>query len=186
MQTHLIGLAGQAGSGKNTAALALEAEGWTQRAFADPVREMLYRLDPVLADPEGEAGTTTLSWEVDRHGWNYVKRQFPEVRGYLQCLGTEAGRGVLGENVWIDTMFRGAETWGPTVITDVRFPNEAEAIREHGGVVVRIERPSVAPIREANHASETALRSWPFDAVLVNDGTVEDLQGRLAALTQPS
>jgi hypothetical protein len=49
----------------------------------------------------------------------------------------------------------------------MRFPNEAEAIRDAGGVLVRITRPGVAsPVR---HASEGGLDGWRFDLDLVND-----------------
>ncbi|MEU1309191.1 hypothetical protein ABZ419_09900 [Streptomyces cinnamoneus] len=178
----IIGLSGPAGSGKNTAVGALIAAGWQQRAFADKVKGFLVAMNPTLVDGEVVEGYS-LAEHVDAFGWDLLKKD-PVVRGLLQRCGTEAGRGVLGENVWVDALFHDAETWGPTVITDVRFPNEAEAIRERGGLVVRIKRPSGTPIREADHTSETALDEWPFDAVLINDGTVEDLREQLKALTQ--
>ena len=58
-------------------------------------------------------------------------------------------------------------------MTDVRFPNEAQRIKDLGGVVWRVKRPGVGPANY--HESETALDDWPFDAVLENDGNLVDL-----------
>ncbi|NEA50425.1 hypothetical protein [Streptomyces sp. SID10815] len=176
MKTNLIGFAGAARSGKDTAASFLVELGWQRKALADPVRETLYRLNPVLIDPLSEAGTTTVAYEVDRHGWDYVKSEFPEVRGYLQRLGTEGGRQVIDERVWIDTLFKDYGSWpGPTVITDVRFRNEAEEIKARGGQVIQVVRPSQALIDGAAHISENDLAGWEFDAVILNVGTVRQL-----------
>ncbi|MEU7030079.1 hypothetical protein AB0A60_25780 [Streptomyces sp. NPDC046275] len=182
MHVPLIGLAGAARSGKDTAAQALLDMGWSRRAFADKVREVLYALDPVLIEPEYKDGTTTLRYEVDTYGWEDVKAMYPVVRGYQQRLGTEGGRTALGEDVWVDALFRDFETWGPTIITDVRFPNEAEAIRARGGLVVAVERPGQTLIREADHASENALAGYLFDDVIRNDGTVAQLHDRVMQL----
>jgi hypothetical protein len=65
------------------------------------------------------------------------------------------------------------------VFSDCRFRNEMEAIRDAGGVLVRVSRPgkSVA-VGIAGHASEAEMREIPdsfFDAVIDNSGTIEDL-----------
>jgi hypothetical protein len=182
MNAPLIGLAGAARSGKDTAAQALLDMGWTRRAFADKVREVLYALDPVLIEPHYKEGTTTLRYEVDTYGWEDVKEMYPEVRGYQQRLGTEGGRAVLGEDVWVDALFRDFETWGPSIVTDVRFPNEADAIRARGGLVVAIRRPDQTLIREAGHVSENALAGYLFDDVILNDGPVSQLHDRVRQL----
>ncbi|MFI6205939.1 hypothetical protein ACIBAI_05995 [Streptomyces sp. NPDC051041] len=182
MHIPLIGLAGAARSGKDTAAQALLDVGWTRRAFADKVRHMLYAMNPVLDEPSYTEGFTSLRYEVDTYGWEAVKEMYPEVRRYLQRLGTDGGREVLGEDVWVDALFRDFETWGPTVITDVRFPNEADAIRARDGLVVLIERPGMKPIREAGHVSENALAGYLFDDVIPNDGTVDQLRDRVMGL----
>ncbi|MER8116306.1 hypothetical protein [Streptomyces sp. NPDC094031] len=178
----LIGLAGAARSGKDTAAQALLDAGWTRRAFADKVRAMLYAMDPILSEPLYATGVTSLRYEVDQYGWEDVKEKYPEVRGYHQRLATEGGRENLGEDVWVDALFRGHAAWGPTVITDVRFPNEANAIRAHGGLVVAIQRPGLEPIREAGHISENALAGYLFDEVILNDGTTGQLYDRVMQL----
>jgi hypothetical protein len=59
------------------------------------------------------------------------------------------------------------------VITDVRFPNEAKAIKRVGGIIVRINRPDHSPIND--HPSEIGLDDWKFDHTIDNNGNLEDL-----------
>jgi hypothetical protein len=66
------------------------------------------------------------------------------------------------------------------IITDTRFPNEAEAIKKAGGIVIRINRPGVQPINP--HPSETSLDDWEFDAVINNDGDVSDIVHKVGLL----
>ncbi|MEU2111544.1 hypothetical protein [Streptomyces sp. NPDC019507] len=182
MNAPLIGFAGKAHSGKDAAAQALLDAGWTRRAFADKVRDMLYAANPTLVDEAYHDGLTTLRYEVDEYGWDEVKWAYREVRRMLQSLGTEGGRKILGEDVWVNALFRDADTWGPTVITDVRFLNEAEAIRARGGLVVAIERPELTTIGEADHISENALKGYLFDDVIRNDGPLSRLHDRVMQL----
>ncbi|MEU3050904.1 hypothetical protein ABZ705_31150 [Streptomyces sp. NPDC006984] len=137
---------------------------------------MLYAVNPTLVDQSYFSGLTDLAFEVDTYGWSEVKERYEEVRQMLQRLGTEGGRAILGEDVWVDALFRDYEIWDrPTVITDVRFPNEAQAIKRRGGLVVQVVRPGVNPIQDSAHISERALDGWTFDAQLVNDGTEAQL-----------
>jgi hypothetical protein len=63
--------------------------------------------------------------------------------------------------VWVDAAFRDYDPEVPTVVTDVRFPNEIEKIRALGGVIVRIDR---AGHQAANgHVSEFAWQDTPPD-----------------------
>lgn len=181
----LIGLTGLARSGKDTAAEALVADGWERRAFADSLRSFMYQLNPIVL-PAG----TRLRSVVNAYGWETAKTSIPEVRELLQRCGTDAGRNVLGENVWVTaTLGDLPELHRPSVVvTDVRFPNEADAIRDYGGVVVRIVRPGVTLIRDAEgnvHPSETALDDYPIFHVVVNDGTPEDLHRKIRQIASP-
>lgn len=105
------------------------------------------------------------------------------VRDLLQKLGTDALRNNLHTNVWINALFADytcthtdqvpngidCDKW---LITDCRFPNEALAIKERNGIVIRVTRPGE---EVGEHASETALDNWLFDIVITNDGSIEDL-----------
>lgn len=180
MTDFLIGLSGYARSGKDEAAQALVAGGWHQAAFADKLRDFLLALDPVLPSPRG-GQPVRLSRIVNHRGWEYAKTYYPETRILLQRAGTEAGRSILGEDVWVNALFHDHSTTPALVITDVRFPNEAQAIIDRGGRVLRIERPGCGPAGALGglvHESETVLDSWSFDGVIINDGSIANLHDK--------
>jgi hypothetical protein len=155
----IVGLSGWAQAGKDsTGNLMVAHHGFERIAFADALRSMLYTLNPLT-------GAGRVRDVVDGWGWEYAK-SLPEVRALLQRLGTEAGRDVIGENVWVDAAMAKIEPGGRYVITDVRFPNEAEAIRQRGGEVWRIVRDAWQPAN--GHPSERALDGYDFDRVLLS------------------
>ncbi len=178
----LVGLSGYAQSGKDTAARVLmEHFGFERRAFADKMRAFLYAVNPLVFN---DASDWSLGDEavyvqdvVDKYGWDAAKVDFPEVRQLMQRLGTEAGREVLGENVWVDATM--AKVDGCTVFTDVRFPNEYDAIKAAGGEVWRIARPGTSAVNM--HPSETALDAHTFDLTIHNDKGVLELDRRVHA-----
>jgi hypothetical protein len=111
---------------------------------------------------------------IDQHGWDGYKATpyGKEIRELLQRLGTEAGRQTLWDSIWIDAALHDLDPNKNYVITDVRFPNEAEAVRERGGVLWRISRVGVGPAN--SHASEISLDDYSFDKVVENNGSLED------------
>lgn len=175
----LIGLTAYAQSGKDAAASALVEDGWQRRAFADTLRDFAYILNPLIEKPasrgHGIHGQrhARLAALVDEFGWDHAKTAFPEVRAFLQRLGTDAGRRVLGDNVWVDRTLREIGRHQAVVVTDCRFPNEADAIRALGGVIVRVVRPGVSPVN--GHTSETAMDAYVPDFTIQNDGTLDEL-----------
>lgn len=62
------------------------------------------------------------------------------------------------------------------VVTDVRFPNEAEAIQREGGIVIRVLRPGMGGDA---HASETSVDLINPNFVIINDGTFDTLRSRV-------
>ncbi len=112
-------------------------------------------------------------------------KEHQDAREYLQGLGTEVGRNILGEDTWVRAAaaklqkFRAAGS--PAVITGIRYQNELDMIHELGGIAVWVERPQVTESSStAAHSSETSLSSEDFDLVISNNGTLAELQ-RLAA-----
>lgn len=165
----IVGLTGYARAGKDTAAEVLIEAGWKRIAFADSLREMLHALNPLIG-----RGQLRVADIVEMNGWTEAKK-WSEIRQLLQRLGTEAGRNILGESIWIDTaLAKVASPLTNYVITDVRYPNEANAIRAMGGWIGRITREGTAPVNA--HPSETALDDYPWDWEFHNTGTVEDLR----------
>lgn len=186
--TPLLGLVGRARSGKDTVASFLIAEAaFTRYAFADPLKAAALALDPLVGSPAlpGDLAPlrgVRLSTAIDAIGWERAKDTIPEVRRTLQRLGS-AMRDEVDEQTWTRaTLDRVVEhvssDAGPVVVTDVRYPNEADAIRLLGGRVVRVLRPSHHLPATGLHVSETALDDYEADAVIVNDADLDTLRAR--------
>lgn len=172
----IIGVMGRKQAGKDTSAAPLVRLTYTQVNFADPVRHTALAIDPLVVWEVFLPEPVRLSLLVAKRSW-HVAKQCPEVRRLLQAIGTEAGRDIHGEHVWVDMWKRCvAQLPDPThvIATDVRFPNEADAIRSLGGVIIRIDNPRLAD--DDDHASERAMEAIAPDAVVVNDRDVFDLQ----------
>lgn len=180
----IIALSGFARSGKDEAANVLVEEyGFTRVAFADKLREVLYQLNPIIKYEGVQDQYTRGPWYVqeviDTFGWDgYKETGFgTEIRRLLQRLGTEAGRQTLWDTIWIDAALTNLPEDARVVVSDARFFNEFEAVRARGGEVWRIERTGVGPAND--HASEMEAIDYPhFEAVLKNDGTLEEFQAK--------
>ena len=167
----LLGFCGYATSGKDAAVSALcTGHGFVRVAFADALRDVLYDLDPVVG-VVNDGGYERVATLVDRWGWDQAK-QVPEVRQLLQRLGV-AVRDHVNQDAWVTAAFDRAEGAERLAVSDVRFPNEAEAIKARGGHIVRVMRPGVTALN--SHVSEHALDEWPEDFQLYNDRTLGDL-----------
>lgn len=159
----IIGLAGVAGSGKSTAATILvETFGFVRLRFAGPIKAMMKCLGLSDAEVDGhlkESPCKILGGKTPRHA--------------MQTLGTEWGRQMISDSLWLDIVKAGIASIDPgsVVIDDVRFDNEACAIRDVGGILIRIARPEVMVPRQI-HPSETA--SFPVDHVIINNGTMAE------------
>jgi hypothetical protein len=171
----LIGVGGYAGSGKDTVANHLVAKySFVRDAFADRLRKGLLALDPIVY------ANLRLSILVDTWGWDSAKRKYPEVRALQQRYGDEAGRQIHGKDCWVDALFNSydGDVMGQhLVISDVRYPNEIEAIRDYNGTLLWVERPGVGPVN--SHASDNSVGPQDFDYVIENDGTLEDLYAKI-------
>jgi hypothetical protein len=116
---------------------------------------------------------TALRVGVDVYGWEGLKERSPDVRGLLQRFGTEVGREMFSEDFWVDYALNSIPDGAKAVIADVRYPNEADAIRKLGGKVIRVQRDGVVAANE--HASESALNDYKFDVVLNNNRDIDGL-----------
>ena len=174
----IIGLSGYAQVGKDTVANYLvNNHGFVKVSFADPIREALYRLNPKvnIADMHG----VFLASAVDGLGWENVKADSPDTRGLLQRLGTEVGREMFGEDFWVNQGLLRAKEHQNVVFADVRFENEANAIKKNGGQVWRINKRDHGPVN--NHDSETALDNYDFDDVIYNNASLDALHSYVRA-----
>jgi hypothetical protein len=165
----IIGLTGYAQSGKDTVAKVLvDNYGFKRVAFADPIRKLLYEMNPAVKD-----GDYRLQGVVDAYGWDVAKTAFPEVRRLLQDLGVGA-RKVFGEDFWVNRSLASILEHEKTVITDVRFINEADIVKHQAGQVWRIKRMGVNAVN--GHISEQELDGYKVDQIFANNGTLENLE----------
>jgi len=161
----IIGLSGYARCGKDTVAQYLvDNYGFKRVAFADGIRNALLAINPFIPNH------TSLNEVVAAEGWEVAKLN-PYVRMMLQNLGVHA-RENWSQGFWIDQAFK-QYTGGRVVITDVRFPNEYDAIVDKEGQIIRVIREGVAPIN--NHISEIALDNHVFKHTIHNDSDLFDL-----------
>lgn len=168
-----IGLCGTAGAGKDYtyALLRKHFPGINRIAFADPLKSILIATDPIILPDR-----TRLSDVLFEMSFDKAKREHLEIRRLLQKLGTDGIRNTLGQDIWIRTALdKGRE--GLNVFTDVRFPNEADAIRAEGGLVVRVTRPAAPLLRSEfmSHASERDSSGIHEDFTFENDGNAENV-----------
>lgn len=176
-----VALMGRAGAGKDTvAALLAEEKGHVRVAFADPLKEMALAIDPLIYSVGSTPSIYRLSYLVDELGWEEAKRDYPEVRRFLQRLGAEGVRDVIGPDTWLNLaerkIQRNLASGKPVALTDVRFPNEVAMARRMGFRLLWISRPGV---EDGEHASESAIGPDDADVVVVNDGSRDALLARV-------
>lgn len=188
----IVGLAGYAGVGKDTIACTIQyilacdvngmtiedvlekkdthqwwleiKSGWRTKSYAEKLKQVASLVTgvPIYKFNDHEFKKSNLGKE-----WGFMS-----VREFLQRLGTDAMRKGLYDSVWINALMSGYTPSDKWLITDVRFPDEAQAIKDRGGVIVRVNRPNVGPTN--NHISELAMDHWKYDETITNrDGMAE-------------
>jgi len=186
----LIGLHGWGGSGKDAAAQFLVEQGWERRAFADPLRDLALAADPIVSvdkkwifddgtDNENEVDGWRYSDSIKYYGYDEAKNH-DDFRGFLQRLG-DGARATFGANFWVEQAT--ARIFTDTVWTDVRYSNEGQAIRDLGGMVIKIERPGVGPANDFE-AKEHSMEGFDFDVELMNSGTLDDLRSTILTIAE--
>ena len=177
----LIGLAGRAGAGKDTVAgiirekVASAGRKTAVASFADPLYRAISTITgiPVSMLRDRRFKEDTIDWLGK------------SPRQLLQTLGTEWGRGLVHPDIWVRAAMREAKARRDigvgSVFSDVRFNNEASAIREAGGRVFLVIRPSYECLAAdaATHSSEAGIRDDLVDAIIVNDGDLVQLRERV-------
>lgn len=181
----LIGVTGLARSGKDHAADYLARHmGLYKYAFAEPLKTML---KSVFGDHFHQGDRSGICPET---GKSY--------RVMMQTLGTELGRNLWNDQVWVNLVARRWDEvqnktplcgWEPyvakgMVLSDVRFNSEAHWVRDNHGVVLQIVRPGLEQqtVGIEGHQSEQGIRGAFVTHTIVNDGTLFDFDMKLMQL----
>ena len=188
MAVTILGLIGHPGSGKDAVAdLLVETGEWAKIAFADPVREAMWHMNPVIVDEGIVGGFDDYRNLLETIGYEAAKREYPEVRRLLTSFATDAVRGVIGPNTWTDLWKAAAQEHmaeGYRIVApDVRFENEVDTIRWLGlsqAKIARVVKPGVGP--EKGHESEALASRFPGDFPIHNNGDLENLKIAIEAL----
>jgi len=196
----LIGLSGKARSGKDTLGdylvniLASKDEQYTLMAYADELKRKVAE-DFNLSNEQlygdlKEAPDNRYGKESGRFSSNPVEA-FWSPREILQFMGTDVYR-AIDDNFWVRKLFDKIDkmNYSNVIVTDLRLPNEVEAINDRDGIHIRVIRPGDNKINGQQHISETALDDTKADIVVYNEGTLEDLYDTaivsLRIITQPA
>ena len=174
-----------------------EQSGWKIKKWAGKLKVIASMLTgiPIEKFEDQEFKKTMLGSE-----WNM------SVRDFLQKLGTDAIRDGLHGNAWVNALMAdyqpisdksyvledgtlfdlrtlpGHPLYPTWIITDTRFPNEAQAIKDVGGLVIRVDRPGVKPINP--HPSETGLDNWKFDYKIANVSDLMSLKSTVQTILE--
>jgi hypothetical protein len=198
----IIGVSGYSGSGKDTVGIIIqylqcvnignnpiekvcanyeenewwleEQSNWEIKKFAGKLKDIASHLTGIdIEDFEDqEFKKTNLGrewWTTCDEGWQPMT-----VRDFLQKLGTDALRNGLHPNIWVNALMADYTENSNWIVTDTRFENEAIAIKNKGGIMIRVDRPGVSPIND--HPSETGLDHWKFDYKIQNIGDILELK----------
>lgn len=159
MRAVLIGLTGRAGAGKSTAAHYLNAvHGFSRTRFAGPLKDMLRAIGLSEDEIEGDRKETPcalLGGATPRHA--------------MQTLGSEWGRDLIHPELWAviwqEKTRRLLDAGYSVCVEDVRFPNEAAAVKALGGHIMRVR--TFDPPPAGDHISEQ--HDLPYDVSVLND-----------------
>lgn len=165
----LLGIMGQKRVGKDTAHFLLKQQyPEIQRiAFADKMKESLAALLGINLSQLNElklnsrAKFTLVVPSEERFNFKPIHIEMT-MRELLQRYGTESHRDVFGRRFWVDmtlpSTFNHQDQF--FVVTDVRFPEEIDRIRELGGHIIKIVRDQKMDVD--NHSSENSLNDYDF------------------------
>lgn len=168
-----IGIVGSKESGKSTVGRYLEQHHNFKRIpMAAPIKTMLSSIG--LSDEE-------------------LNGQFKEVKSGLLCnktprlamqtLGTEWGRKIIGEDIWLNIWQNQSSPFPNVIADDVRFQNEVDRIKELSGIIIKVRRPEVEG--KSDHESEIYAGVLKADITIWNNGTIVDLYNEIESKIVP-
>jgi len=208
--SNLIGICGFIGSGKDTVAKMFVEQGCVQDSFAAPLKDMCASifgwqremLEGDTMDSREFRETADLYWTRKLGIDNFTPRLA------LQLLGTDIMRTHFSQDIWLNSLEyrirRQRQDELCVVVSDARFKNELNLIKELGGVVIHVKRSELPEWYEvavhanngsvtAKHTMETKYRhihasewkwvGFEFDYEIENTGTLTDLEASVLQIS---
>lgn len=208
----IIGICGFIGSGKDTIAdYLVNFHGFRRESFANSLKDAVAQVfgwDRTMLEGRTKQAR---EWREQVDSWWAKRLDMPHLtpRWILQYWGTEVCRKSFHDDIWIaalENKLRNSQDH--VVISDCRFPNEIRAIKDAGGLVIRVVRgpepewyQDAVNVNEGRgnmswmisrerlrnldiHASETSWVGTKFDAVLDNNGSLDHLYSQIRDLVQ--
>ena len=208
----IIGICGFIGSGKDTIAdFLVNFHEFRRESFANTLKDAVasvFGWDRVMLEGRTKEAR---AWREQLDVWWSERLGIPELtpRWVLQNWGTEVCRNHFHDDIWIASLenkLRNSKD--NVVISDCRFPNEIKAIKNLGGIVIRVVRGAepdwyddavnmnagrsnmswmISKSRMETlgiHASETAWVGTDFDGIIDNNGSLDSLYEQINSLVQ--
>jgi hypothetical protein len=203
----IIGVCGFIGSGKDTIAdYLVNFHEFRRDSYAGTLKDAVaavFNWDRELLEGRTKEAR---AWREQVDPWWAQRLNMPNLtpRLVLQLWGTEVCRKGFHDDIWIASVENKLRTSKDNiVISDCRFPNEIKSIKQAGGRVIWVKRGELpswyimagkanngdvvaqTKLKELGvHVSETAWVGTEFDAVIDNNGSIDDLYTAVKSLVQ--
>ncbi|MCW5597713.1 MAG: hypothetical protein KIT80_23665 [Chitinophagaceae bacterium] len=171
-EIRLIGLTGEAGSGKDTVGqILLNDHGYAIDSFKanliSPLAEIFDVDSSIFCDRKlKEEPSASLFGKSPRE--------------VMQSFGTDWGRNMIHPDIWVKhtkmNIRRLLDKNLKVVVTDVRYNNEAEMIRDLGGEIWKIDRPNNPFKIDTSHCSENGIADDYIDLTIKNHSDIDKLK----------
>lgn len=170
----LIALVGRKGAGKDSLASVLFELGYENVKFAGGLKTMLRALLSYRGAPE-DLIERMIEGDLKEVPTPYLNGRTP--RHAMQTLGNEWGRECIHPKLWVDTTMDRTAQYERVAITDMRYPNEGDAVKERGGRRYRVS-PKGEDLPADSHESEAHIDAMEVDGDFENDKSLGLIEGR--------